>query len=185
MNALSLQRQLRWHLQQLGIIGGLGLLMLLLAVLAWFALVRAGRNETDGVQRKLAALTQQAAGKSGLVSSPELDREEQLRVFYQRFGKPADVPDSLRRIYKAAIKQGLELESGEYALLQNSSERLARVRVTLPVKGSFRQVLGFMDAVLQDNPTVALENAAFKRDKISDETVEAKLVYLVFVDTLR
>ena len=75
------------------------------------------------------------------------------------------------------------LETGEYAWLQTGTERLARYRITLPVKGTFKQVLGFMDIVLKDNTTLALENAAFKRDKVDDEAVEAKLVFIVFVDT--
>ena len=40
-----------------------------------------------------------------------------------------------------------------------------------------------MDMVLKDNTTLALENAAFKRDKVDDAAVEAKLVFVVFVDT--
>jgi hypothetical protein len=75
------------------------------------------------------------------------------------------------------------LETGEYTWLQTGPERLARYRIALPVKGSFKQVLGFMDLVLQSNATLALENASFKRDKVDDATVEAKLVFLVYVDT--
>jgi hypothetical protein len=103
-------------------------------------------------------------------------------VFYNSFPVGDKVPDALKRIYRAADKQELFLETGEYSWLQTGSERLARYRVSLPVKGSFKQVLGFMDMALQDNKSLALENASFKRDKVDDDTVEAKLVFVIYAD---
>jgi Tfp pilus assembly protein PilO len=183
MNAVALQRQVGYRLHQLGVTGSLGLAMLLLAVLAWFTLVRSGEKEIVSLQHKQQDLQRQAFNKSSLPVRSALDREEQLRVFYKSFAPTDQLPDTLSRIYSAAAKQDLVLETGEYTRLQTGSERLARFRVAFPVKGSFKQLLGFMDAVLLENKSVALENAAFKRDKVDDEAVEAKLVFLVFMDT--
>jgi Tfp pilus assembly protein PilO len=183
MNAVALQRQLQYRLAQLGGVGTLGLVMALAAVLGWFTLIRAGELELTNAHKKLAALQQQVQSKSSLPVSSALNHEEQLRVFYTSFPAGDKVPDALSRIYRAAEKQELMLETGEYTWLQTGSERLARYRIALPVKGTFKQVLGFMDAVLQDNTTLALENASFKRDKVDDAAVEAKLVFVVFVDT--
>lgn len=183
MNPVAMQRQLVYRLQQLGFAGGLGVVLLLLAGLAWFTLVRTGEAEIVGSRHKLQSLKQQLASKSSLPVNSALDREEQLRVFYQGFAPTNKLPDALQGIYKAADKLDLVLETGEYSRLQSGTERLGRFRVSLPVKGSFKQVLGFMDRVLQDNTGVALENASFKRDKVDDEAVEAKLVFLVFMDT--
>jgi Tfp pilus assembly protein PilO len=183
MNAVALQRQLQYRLAQLGGVGTLGLVLALVAVLGWFTLIRAGEQELLTSHRKLGSLQQQVQSKSSLPVSSALDHEEQLRVFYKSFPAGDQVPDALKRIYRAADKQELMLETGEYAWLQTGAERLARYRITLPVKGTFKQVLGFMDMVLKDNSTLALENAAFKRDKVDDAAVEAKLVFVVFVDT--
>jgi Tfp pilus assembly protein PilO len=111
-----------------------------------------------------------------------LNHEEQLRVFYNSFPSGDKVPDALKRIYRAADKQDLMLETGEYSWLQTGTERLARYRISLPVKGSFKQVLGFMDMVLQENKSVALENASFKRDKVDEAAIEAKLIFVVYAD---
>ncbi len=183
MNAVALQRQLQYRLAQLGGVGTLGLVMALVAVLGWFTLIRAAEKELVTSHKKLGSLQQQVQSKSSLPISSALNHEEQLRVFYKSFPTDDKVPDALKRIYRAAEKQDLMLETGEYAWLQTGTERLARYRITLPVKGTFKQVLGFMDIVLKDNTTLALENAAFKRDKVDDEAVEAKLVFIVFVDT--
>jgi hypothetical protein len=183
MNAVALQRQLQYRLAQLGGVGTLGLVMAVLAVLGYFTLIRAGEKELLGSQRKLVALQRQVQAKSSLPVSSALNHEEQLRVFYSSFPTGDKVPEALKRIYRAADKQELMLETAEYTWLQTGSERLARYRIALPVKGTFKQVLGFMDMVLQDNTTLALENASFKRDKVDDAAVEAKLVFVIFVDT--
>jgi type VI protein secretion system component VasK len=183
MNAVALQRQLQYRLAQLGGVGLLGLVMAVLALAGWFILIRAGENELVSSQKRLTALRQQVQAKSSLPVSSALNHEEQLRVFYSSFPAGDKVPDALKQIYRAADKQELLLETGEYTWLQTGPERLARYRIALPVKGSFKQVLGFMDLVLQSNATLALENASFKRDKVDDATVEAKLVFLVYVDT--
>ena len=182
MNAVALQRQLQYRLAQLGGVGTLGLVMALVAILGWFTLIRAGERELLTAHKKLVALQQQVQAKSSLPVSSALNHEEQLRVFYTSFPAANKVPDALKRIYRAAEKHELMLETAEYNWLQGGSERLLRYRISLPVKGSFKQVLGFMDAVLQDNSTLALENASFKRDKVDDAAIEAKLVFVVYVD---
>ena len=182
MSRLSIQRQGLYRLAQLGPVGGLGLCLLLLAALGWFTVVRSGQKEWEGAHLKLAALQQQPS-RSSLPVNSALQKEEQLQLFYQGFAKADRVPDALERIYSAAVKHQLLLETGEYNWNQNAQDRLARYRIALPVKGSFAQVLAFMDQVLQDNAQLALENASFKRDKVDDPLVEAKLVFVVFVDT--
>ncbi len=183
MNAVALQRQVGYYTQRLGTLGLLGAAMLLAAVLTWVVLVRAGESEKAANARKIAALQQQESNKSSLPANSALGREEQLRLFYSNFGGAEQLPETLKRIYQAGQKQGLALETGEYMRLQTGTERLARFRVSFPLKGSFTQVLGMMDTVLQENNTVALENVTFKRDKVDDQAVEAKVTFLVFLDS--
>jgi hypothetical protein len=183
MNAVALQRQIGYYTQRLGTLGLLGAALLLLAVLTWVVLVRSGEREVVANERKILTLKQQANIKSTLPANSALGREEQLRVFYSNFQPPEKLPDTLKKIYQAAQKQGLILETGEYMRLQTGAERLARFRVSLPLKGSFKQVLAMMDTVLKENNTVALENVTFKRDKVDDQAVEAKVVFLVFLDS--
>jgi len=182
MNTVVLQRHLQYRLNQLGKTGTAGLILIVAAAVAWFTLVRGGEKDLINARLRVAAVQKQVANKSSLPVSSSLNQEEQLRVFYKSFDSAEKVPVTLQHIYKAAEKQELLLETGEYSLVAAPGERLARYRVGLPVKGTFKQVLSFMDKVLQDNPTVALENASFKRDKVDDAVVEAKLVFTLFVD---
>ena len=183
MSAVALQRQLQYRLAQLGGAGSLGLLLLLVAALGWFTLIRAGEKELAGSRLKLEALKQQIETKNRLPVSSALNREEQLQLFYKGFPAGNKVPDALKRIYRASDQYKLTLDTGEYAWVQTGTERLARYRISLPVKGTFTQVLGFMDTVLQENATLALENVIFKRDKVDDAGIDAKLVFMAYVDT--
>lgn len=183
MKTVALQRKLLYMLEQLGSVGSLGLGLALAAVLGWFTLIQAGEKEMLASRLKLDAFKQQVLANSSLPESSSLSHEEQLNVFYQSFPTADKMPDALKRVYHASDKLELLLETGEYSWIHTGSERLARYRIALPIKGSFKQILGFMDTALQDNPALALENAVFKRDKVDDAIVEAKLTFMVFVDT--
>lgn len=183
MSWTALQRQLGYRLEQLGISGVLGLALILAALITWFTLVKTEQFELVRLGQGLEALQRQAAEKNSLPSNPILSKEEQLGLFYKGFPDELQVPDQLKKLFHSANKHGLTLETAEYTLTQAGSERLVRYRVAIPVKGPFNQLLGFTDDVLKENSAIALENAAFKRDKVDDATVEAKLVFVLLVDS--
>lgn len=183
MSWVALQRQVMYRLDQLGTAGSIGLVLMLAALLTWFTVVQGEEKELTRLTQGLEALHQQEATKSSLPSNPILSKEEQLALFYKNFPDELQVPDLLKQVFQAASAHGLTIETAEYALIQAGSERLVRYRVALPVKGTFKQMLDFMDAVLKQSSAIALENAAFKRDKVDDAAVEAKLVFVVLVDS--
>jgi hypothetical protein len=102
-------------------------------------------------------------------------REEQLQSFYGFFPPLATLPDWLERIYAAAEKNGVALEIGEYRLVQERGWRLARYQLTLPVKGSYRQVRGFVAQVLTEVPAAALDEIGFRRDAAASDRIDVRL----------
>lgn len=183
MSWVAAQRHLMHRLEQMGAVGLLGLVLIVAAVLTWFTLVQGEGKEVLKLNQGLEALRKQEAAKSSLPSNPILSQEEQLELFYKNFPDELQVPDLLKQVFEAATKSELTLETAEYSLVKTGSERLVRYRVALPVKGSFKQMLNFMDGVLKQNGAIALENASFKRDKVDDAVVEAKLVFAILVDS--
>jgi Tfp pilus assembly protein PilO len=183
MSWVAVQRQMGYRLDQLGLVGVAGIALLVAALITWFTLVQAEEKELIRLGQGLEALRQQDAEKSSLPSNPILSKEEQLAIFYKGFPDELQVPDLLKQIFQVASKYGLTFETAEYSLINAGSERLVRYRVALPVKGAFKPMLDFMDAVLKQNGAIALENASFKRDKVDDAVVEAKLVFVVLVDS--
>jgi Tfp pilus assembly protein PilO len=183
MTPRALQRQLRYRIAQLGLMGCVGLALLLAALAVWFFLLHAGEVERAQLGRTLAALQQQEAARTRLPAASVLPKDEQLELFYRSFAPATQLPASLQKLYRAAERSGVVLETGDYALAGTGAERLQRFRVALPLKGSFKQLVSFLDRVLQADRTVALESATFKRDKVSDDSVDARLVFVVFVDS--
>jgi Tfp pilus assembly protein PilO len=183
MNWVAVQRQVGHRLDQLGLVGSTGIALLIAALLTWFALIQGEEGELIRLRQGLEAMRQQDAERNSLPSNPILSKEEQLAIFYKSFPDELQVPDLLKQVFQAASAHGLTLETGEYSMIQNGAERLVRYRFALPVKGAFKQMLDFMDTVLKQNSAIALENVSFKRDKIDDAVVEAKLVFVVIVDS--
>jgi Tfp pilus assembly protein PilO len=183
MSWIAVQRQFSYRLDQLGLVGATGLALLIAALITWFALIQGEEKELTRLEEGLEALRKQEAVKSSLPNNPILSKEEQLAIFYKSFPDELQVPDLLKDVFQAAKTHDLTFETAEYSLIQTGTERLIRYRVALPIKGAFKPMLDFMDAVLKQNSAIALENASFKRDKVDDAVVEAKLVFVVLVDS--
>jgi hypothetical protein len=182
MNTLLWRRRIQFGIYRLGTMGIAGLALLLASVALWLALVEPAQRESLRLSNSVQARQVQLANLTQSVPVVELTKEEKIAYFYKSFPAVNRVTEQLKRVYKAAGKNSLTLETGEYALLQSETDKLARYRVALPVKGSFQQVLAFMGAVLKDIPSTALESVSFKRDKVDDPLVEAKLVFIIFVE---
>jgi Tfp pilus assembly protein PilO len=182
MNTLLWRRRLQYRMRQLGPMGLVGLALLVSAAALWMVVIRPGEQGLQRLTQKAQTRQAQLITLNQVGRVIELSPEEKIDVFYKKFPAVTQVPDLLGQIYAAAEKSGLTLETGEYALLQTETDRLARYRVALPVKGGFPQIIAFMDAVLKDLPAIALESANFKREKVDDAAVDAKLVFIVYVE---
>jgi Tfp pilus assembly protein PilO len=182
MNLSLLQRRLSQRLSQIGSPGWIGLLMLVVTAGLWFGLVLPGEDNLVSVAHKVHLQKARQGNQRTLGQNVELSKEELLDLFYHHFPAPAKVPDILKGIYEAASKNGLSVDTADYGITATDSDRLARYRAAMPIKGSYKQIMGFMNQVLKDAPNTALESVSFKRDKVDDAVIEAKLVFLIFVE---
>jgi Tfp pilus assembly protein PilO len=185
MNTTLFLSRVRYGLRQLSAMGVVGLALLIAAAVLWLNLDNSARQERQSLQRRLQVIGVQLTQGDATGGDAFASQEEQLQGFYAALPSRNAIPENLKRIFRAADKNALVLNVGEYTQVQVSNERIGRYRVTFPVKGSFPQILLFIDKVLRENATIALESAAFKRDKVDDAAVEAKLVFLIFVDGVR
>jgi hypothetical protein len=164
--------RLRWP----GLIG----LVLIVFALAFYVLGSAP------MRARIAALEAQRAdlaarvGARGPGAQPVTERG-QLANFYAFFPLMPAVPDLLGAIEHAAKSNGLRLEKGEYRLSQERGFPLARYQVTLPLQGSYGEVRGFVNAVLDAVPAAALEELALKREEIGEPLVEARVRFVLFL----
>jgi len=134
--------------------------------------------QVTGQQRSLRDLARRPAGTS-------LPAREQLARFYQRFpGGNAvhDVlPSVLLGLHQSAMKQGLSALQAEYRDSAEPDTPLRRVRVHIPVRGSYKAVRAWLDDVVATMPELAIDSLELRRTEIGVEEVEAQARFTVLL----
>jgi hypothetical protein len=128
---------------------------------------------------RLRASTAHVAQGSTVVRDPVAD----LGAFYSALAQPAQVPDLLRRLHRAAAGQGLAVEQAEYRPLPDPNGKLTRYQILLPAKGTYPQVRRFLAQAGRTLPALALDGVAFQRQQVGDEMLEAQVKFTLFVAT--
>lgn len=165
---------MKWRLQlllrRLGAPGILAIGVLIACAGFWGSALAPAQHELAAqrlaLERLHARTPYQPVASSG--------RAEELRRFYDLFPAAASLTDELERVHTLARRSGLELAQGEYRL-ERPAYGLWAYRVTLPVRGSYAQVRGFMAALLRDMPTASLEGLRFERRKAAETELDAQL----------
>jgi Tfp pilus assembly protein PilO len=159
-----------------------GLLGVALAVFAaaFHALgVRPLHARVAALEAEARTLEAQAGARGRLAERPT--QRSQLSNFYAFFPVIEALPEVLGKVQRAARDNGLQLEKGEYRLSQEREFPLARYQVTLPLRGTYPQVRGFVNDVLDAVPAAALDELALKREAAGDPMVEARVRFTLFV----
>ncbi len=119
-------------------------------------------------------------GSAGRSAEPPT-RRSQLANFYAFFPVTSRVPVLLGQLEHAAKKNDLRLDKGEYRFIAERDFPVARYQVTLPVRGSYPQVRGFVNDVLDDVPSAVLEDLSLKREAIGSPEVEATVRFGLYL----
>ncbi len=119
-----------------------------------------------------------SVGDSAAVAPP---RATQIENFYAFFPHVDTLPDWIGRIHTAAARHGLTLESGDYLLERRKDARLVQYQVTLPVRGSYGDIRGFVAEVLEKVPAAALDDVVLKRESIGTPALEARIRWVVYM----
>ena len=181
MNSVVLRRSLVYWLMRCGLPGGIGLVLIAAAaVYALLVLVPANARSHQLSGQIAAAMIRYQHDQRGEPGA--LSPVEQLQAFYRAFPKETTIPDWLGKIYALAAAQNLDLELGEYSLNQEKFAHLDQFRIVFPVKGSYPQIRRFIGAALATAPALALDSLSLKRDKVGDATVDARIVFLLFLE---
>lgn len=182
---VPLGSRLRWLSRHwMSILGWPGVLALgVLAVLPafYFSTIRPLQAHLDEVSRSAARqLKEEAlAGKQnrGGRHSPD----EQLAEYYRFFPPVRSAPQWLEKLVVLAESRGLSLDQGEYRFAPDKTGRLVRFQMTLPLKGEYPQIRGFLAALPDEIPVAALEKVQFERQSISDPEVEARIMLAFYL----
>jgi Tfp pilus assembly protein PilO len=159
--------------------GWAGLALLVLALVVYGGGVQPGRARLDALEREASELARQTGGRAQ-PAEPVTSRS-QLSNFYAFFPLSEGVPDVMARIEQAAQQHDLLLERGEYRFGREPEFRLARYQISLPVRGSYADVRGFVNDVLDTVPAIALEELVLKRETVDQPELEAEVRFLLYL----
>ena len=108
---------------------------------------------------------------------------ERLGAFEATLGAKNDLASFVGTVFEQAGKHGLVLAQAEYKLEFDKLGQFYTYQMTLPVRGDYPRLRGFVDAALTEIPCLALEDIDFKRDAIGATDAEARLRFVFFLRT--
>jgi len=157
-------------LRSLGVPGVLAFGVLVAAAGFWGSALAPAQAELEA-QRAAAERLRARSPYQPVASS---GRAEELRRFHGLFPSVGRLTDELERVHRMARRAGLELAQGEYRL-DRPAYGLWAYRVTLPVRGSYPQLRGFLALLLRDMPTASVDALRFERKKAAETEIDAQL----------
>jgi Type II secretion system (T2SS), protein M subtype b len=116
-------------------------------------------------------------GNANPISDPRIE----LAEFYAALENPANAPDLLRRLHRAARDQGLRLDQAEYRPLPDPEGKLTRYQILLPAKGTYPEIRRFLVQAGGNLPGLAVDSISFQRQQIGDPVVEAQIKMTLFL----
>jgi hypothetical protein len=167
---LSLEIAL-WRHGALWPLVALGLLM---AAAVWWGMVQPQKQ-------LLVELSQRAAHQAQLrqqarPATPVRDEQaltwQQIRQTWPESGQ---VDAHIAAVLQMAQKRGLVAEQGDYQYRSEPELNALKVTMNLPLRGTYNNLRGWVDAVLREHPNLALEELAIKREAVSSADAEVKV----------
>lgn len=174
----TLLHQVLHQARSIGTAGLVGAALLLIALLAYGAMVVPLYDEIASLKSEVAEARARITGRL----SPAATRDAELSSFYSFFPKSHSSPLWLGKIYGAAEETGVTLTSGEYEFQRTTGSRLGRYRISLPTHGSYEQVREFIAAVLKEVPAAALDDISLRREAIESPDLEARLRLTLYME---
>jgi len=171
----------RHFLRRAGWPGMLGLAILLGSPIFYATTVLPMQEQLATLKVEQVQLRRDIAKNQHREAKPAPTGEMQLKEFYGQFPSLNRSEEWLVKIYAAAERQHIVLESGAYKLTGAEAGNIQRYQITLPLKGSHVQIRRFLSDLLTEVPALSLDDISFKRETIDLSTVNAVIKLTLFL----
>ncbi|MFM9836308.1 MAG: hypothetical protein ACKVOA_09405 [Methylophilaceae bacterium] len=127
-------------------------------------------------------LQQNAAGmQEASVAAARQAPAGQIETFDAYFPTENSAPDTLETMMQDALKVGLVPKQAEYRVLKTNPGNVLSYQLTLPIKGTYPQLVEFISTILPKVNNVSLDNIAFQRQKIGDAQTDSILMFTLYL----
>lgn len=176
----SLAARLRFVAANPPLLPLLALLLLGLAGSVQFFLLPARQAAFDAAEIRLAGLERSARRAAIERQSHSGSPDETRQRLLERFPDETQLNGELGRLLEMAASGGLSLASGDYRLQPARDGMFDRYVLNLPVKGEYRKIRHYVQAVRQAFPDLAVDDIGLRRENIGSLEVEAQLRLVLF-----
>ncbi len=170
---------LMWHVYQwarrLGRTGIAGLLMIAAALLIQFGRTVPLQAETVALDTRLLSL--QGAAKQIVVQPVSVPASG----FTDRLPPTTAASAVIGQLEQLAHAHGIQLLRGQYAQTPVAGTSLLRWQLTLPIEAEYPNIMAFIAASLQAQPTLALDELKLKRDTINTSKLDADVRFNLYL----
>lgn len=159
-----------WFAARLGWPGLLGLVLLTGGAFVQRVLVPALQTDSQRLEAQIAAIEARRAQRPEPAETVDARALDDARA----------TPEAIGRLFKAARRAGLALETGEYRL--QSGQGLLRYQIQLPLQGRYPPLRSFLSDSLNANPGLALDGLNLSRERVEDAELKAVLRFTLYLD---
>jgi Tfp pilus assembly protein PilO len=138
---------------------------------------------TPGVQEEVATLSQtrKSLRLAGPARAAPRDERRVLADYYAQFPARSQLPQILVRLHREAAKQQVIATQADYRDQPEAGTPLVRVRIEVPVSGSYAGIRSWTDALLRQQPSLALEGMELRRTDSGSSQLTARVRFQLYL----
>ena len=143
-----------------------------LAVVPWSLAVTNARQRVATASSDLTA-AEQARAAAQITVNGKLEADQELQTFYRDI-LPTDLSDArgitFARLEEAASRNNLVMERRSYSTNHEEGSHLARLQMTMLLKGDYRDMRGFLSDLEGGDDFIVIEEISLSQDNASENT---------------
>lgn len=172
----------RFRLQEIGWQGCLGLGLFFSAAILAAAVLLPDVRELSRLERDVERLRlHPVIQRSQADGSPTSPPGGSLAAFYRALPQESHAGREVARIFEIAGANDILLNRAEYTWIRDRDIALSRYQVVLPLRGEYTDIRLFMIDLLNQMPSVAINELAFRREDTGGVDVEARLRLTIYL----
>ncbi len=168
------QAQARYVAQRVGLAGWLGVAALVSAVVLAgmrpFALAPAN-DELAGELSQLTAELARAQSPAPTLSAAA----DPVASIVAQLPTAEQVPQFLQQVQAQAALRGLQIDRTEYRVQKALGGRALRYQLTMPAHGTYPALRGWLETLLHEHPSAALDDFSVRRESDGGAQLEARV----------
>ena len=165
---------------ELGWQGISGIILILAGLMLSNAVLTPVEERTAEAREQVAAQDTRTSLGAEMQRQVNSSPTAMLEKFYDFFSSNQETTDYLAKIYSLAQSNGLVLKKGDYKVTRNQGERITQYQISLPLTGGYNPIRSFAADVLDEIPTLSLDQIRFERKQANDTTVEAEVIFTLY-----